>query len=690
MKVLNNRAQAVRALTAVGLGVLIAAGVFALAEAVLTLAGVAPLSRAADPYVGFDAQHPVFVPVADGDPKMMRTAPSKERFFNVQHFAARKPANTYRIFCLGGSTTYGRPYNDTTSFCGWLRVLLPAVDATRQWEVINAGGISYASYRLTHVARDLQRFAPDLFLIYTGHNEFLERRTYQNILDKPYAVREADAILSHTRVYSGLKRLLDPLLFAPRDVVQLSGEVDAVLDTVGPEAYTRDDELKAQVHAQFAANLHRLVDIAQGARAVSLFITPASNLKDCSPFKSEHRDGLSDDQRRAWRTAFDSGTRFERRGDWKAAASAYRQALVIDTRHAQTHYRLGRSLLAAGEADGAHAAFVHALDEDVCPLRAHSLVPDLMRKVAAARDVPVADFAARLAEVSRKNLGHTAPGEEFFLDHVHPTIRGHRLIALTVIDELQRLGLVKPAADWGEARIAAVTEQLEGSLDRAAHGVALRNLAKVLSWAGKIEDAARVAQRAVDLLGDDAESRFVLGNHALEREAWRSAVDHYQRAVELDPRYVKAYTNLGIAWARLGRYREAADAYRRTLKLDPTHANAHYNLGNALKKAGELGAAITHYRLALEQRPDDQDARYNLALALRQVGDLLAARHEYEKLLVAHPTDAAAHTDLEALQREIAETHSGGSPAQRYEVGAIKWDIDSADAHHGGGIDPRQ
>jgi hypothetical protein len=46
---------------------------------------------------------------------------------------------------MGGSTVYGRPYDDTTSFPGWLRELLPVADLTSNWEVINTGGESYAN-----------------------------------------------------------------------------------------------------------------------------------------------------------------------------------------------------------------------------------------------------------------------------------------------------------------------------------------------------------------------------------------------------------------------------------------------------------------------------------------------------------------------------------------------------------------
>ena len=76
------------------------------------------------------------------------TAVNKLEFFNGQTFPREKARGHYRIFCVGGSTTYGRPYDDKTSFSGWLRELLPMVDSGRDWEVINAGGISYASYRV--------------------------------------------------------------------------------------------------------------------------------------------------------------------------------------------------------------------------------------------------------------------------------------------------------------------------------------------------------------------------------------------------------------------------------------------------------------------------------------------------------------------------------------------------------------
>ena len=64
-------------------------------------------------------------------------------------------------------------------------------DSSRTWEVINAGGISYASYRVALVVKELAAYAPDLFVVYSGHNEFLERRTYSDTLDEPEPSRDS-------------------------------------------------------------------------------------------------------------------------------------------------------------------------------------------------------------------------------------------------------------------------------------------------------------------------------------------------------------------------------------------------------------------------------------------------------------------------------------------------------------------
>jgi hypothetical protein len=165
--------------------------------------GVVPLAERTDTSVGFSGYAPLFIKRTGPDGEQIySTAHNKFRWFNPQTFPVQKKEGTTRIFCMGGSTTYGRPYNDLTSFCGWLRQFLPAIDPNRRWEVINAGGISYASYRVARLMKEISDYEPDLFIVYSGHNEFLESRTYSQLLKVPEFVRNLSVLASHMRLYS--------------------------------------------------------------------------------------------------------------------------------------------------------------------------------------------------------------------------------------------------------------------------------------------------------------------------------------------------------------------------------------------------------------------------------------------------------------------------------------------------------
>ena len=167
------------------LAVVVVLSPLVLGELLLRLCVPRRPARPDDPYVTFRRQEPLFI--LDGTATRYETATDRLTAFRPQSFAAEKSARTVRVFCLGGSTVQGRPYSVETSFTTWLRLNLEAAQPATDWEVINVGGISYASYRLVPILRELLTHQPDLFIVYTGHNEFLEDRTYRDVKDMPGA-----------------------------------------------------------------------------------------------------------------------------------------------------------------------------------------------------------------------------------------------------------------------------------------------------------------------------------------------------------------------------------------------------------------------------------------------------------------------------------------------------------------------
>ena len=178
----------------------------AMGELVLRLCTSAPEVRSYDPYVSFSGLSPLFVPDSAGE--RLEIAAERLSAFRRQSFAAKKGRNTFRVFCLGGSTVQGRPYSVETSFTTWLGLSLSAARPEISYEIVNCGGISYASYRLVPVMRELLEYEPDLFIIYTGHNEFLEDRTYSRIKKSPRALLRLHRMMLSLRSYALAEQLL--------------------------------------------------------------------------------------------------------------------------------------------------------------------------------------------------------------------------------------------------------------------------------------------------------------------------------------------------------------------------------------------------------------------------------------------------------------------------------------------------
>jgi len=625
---------------------------FVLLEGLLAMFGVRHASFADDPYVGFSSTSRLFVERSGSDGGLeLVTSDGKLTLFNPQRFPARKDG-AYRVFCVGGSTTFGRPYDHTTSFCGWLQELLPVADPSRKWEVINAGGVSYASYRVALLMEELIDYEPDLFIVYSGHNEFLESRTYSRIIAMPKAVRGMGAVAARTRIWTVMSSGIEKFSGAPTAPVSnpdiLAEEVTTLLDnTVGPGAYTRNDELAEQILQHFKFNLARMVDIARSVGAETVLISPASNLRDSRPFKSEHRTDLGEQDRQRLDVLVNGAGRAHAEGRLEDALAEIELAVAIDPRHAQLAFLQGRLEGEAGLWDEARTAFERARDEDVCPLRAPGSVPGIVRDVGAERDATVVDFAALADRWAAENI----PGGDLFLDHVHPTIEIHRRLAVAVIEEMAEGGLVSLSPEWGVETINRVARRVEEAIDPQTHALALMKLSKVLGWAGKSQEAYGLGQRAAALFADDSRIQYNAGltAHLVGRKD--EAVLHYRRAVELQGDADEPHGNLGVLLEEAGHLDEAIHHFRLAIRFARNPETAHRNSANlarALMAAGfrdysqgKKQEALAKLTEAAEIAPGNPEILGRLGIAQLSTGETGAAVATFESALAVQREDPA-------------------------------------------------
>ena len=487
---------------------------FPACELMLSIFNIAPPSAADDPFVGFAGIRPLFE--ADASGRFMHTSPARRGFFEEDSFLREKPDDEFRIFVFGGSTVQGNPYSIQTSFTRFLQIALNQAAPSTSWKVVNCGGISYASYRLLPLMEECLQYQPDLMIVCTGHNEFLEDVTYTYLLQTPVAITRVYSLLGRFRCYRLLRSLMwnssrqaagdmappsmvggqrDPTGRSKQDAMMhdqsklesqsnpgrpvLSMEVDALLDHQGGlQAYVRDDRHAALVAAHFQSNLLRMYQLCSDAGLPMLLVHPPSNLSDCPPFKAEFDPQLPEASCQAVRELLSQASSLVRDQPDKAV-QCLRQATELDSRFAFAWYQLGHALLAVNDPDSAKAAFIKARDEDVCPLRMTSALDAAMLAMIQQSGCPYLDAA----DVLQQHCLNGITGDNVLVDHIHPSFRSHQWIGLAITDWMQSAGiLVEQADDW-RSGIDSVFEQHLQSLNNMYFLKGRRRLQDLQGWA---------------------------------------------------------------------------------------------------------------------------------------------------------------------------------------------------------------
>ncbi len=124
------------------------------------------------------------------------------------------------------------------------------------------------------------------------------------------------------------------------------------------------------------------------------------------------------------------------------------------------------------------------------------------------------------------------------------------------------------------------------------------------------------------------------------------AIEHYQRAISLDPGYMDAHYNLGVALERLERYDESVLAYERVLALDPGRADAVNNLGVVYERMGRRDKAAEAYQESIRMHPDGIEPRLNLGGVLLRDGQFERARAVIEEAIALGGNAVSAYEDL--------------------------------------------
>ena len=152
------------------------------------------------------------------------------------------------------------------------------------------------------------------------------------------------------------------------------------------------------------------------------------------------------------------------------------------------------------------------------------------------------------------------------------------------------------------------------------------------------------------------------GIKAVKKGDYQTALDHFQEAADIDPRFTDALNDLGAALAKLGHTEQAAEQFRKALDLSPYDERVLANLSLVLLRLRQYHEAGVMASRALKIDPRDVQICYVRAVALFfENGDNDEALYNMRRAAVQFPRARLMASEI------LVETGRRGEAVQQLE-----------------------
>lgn len=542
--------------------------------------------------------------------------PARTRFAPWREFIDPKPANTFRVMFMGGSSVEGYPHAPNGCAPAFLEAMLQDAWPDKHVEVINCGVTAINSWSLRAWAPELLRYQPDLLVIYAGHNEF-----YGGF--GPASLNGAGTSRSRVLAHIWMRDLR--LVGALSDLIGLVGlrrqaPQGPLMERLARERQVAlDSETYAGCRDNFKANIE---DITRAARAASVPVALCglvSNEKDLVPMNSVHREGLAPERLKAWQEHFNAGREAAKALEWRRAMAEFEEAVRIDDTHAELIYRLAEVHDHLGAYDAARTAYRRARDLDALRFRATGEFTQVIRGVSEREHALYVDVLPAFESASP----HGLIGWNLMTDHLHPTVEGHYLLARAICDRLAR----EKDPPWPALDVANLPpyETVAGRLgndDLSAMlaKITVYTLTKGFPYAGTPnEDLHRRLEQEIL-----AWQNGLTGPLAAAHEKWSNT-----------PSWDRLHYHVGQAYFDLGEHGQAITYFRRAEQMSEPHSVAAARARCGLVRARLLSAVDPEARQAARTQASELQVWLGEALVMHpdQQAEFTSLREELGQTL---------------------------------------------------------
>lgn len=581
--------------------------------------------------------------------------------YTGQTFEKEKSPGTYRIFCLGESTTHGFPYPPNINFPVFLKQRLQTIFPDRNFEVINVGVAAISSYVVADFVKELANYQPDLFLVYMGHEEFYG--ALGSASSEGFGANRTrlkwDRALQQYKLYLLARDLVRGVAPVFRSKGQKS-ERDRTLMArfIGKSNIGIGSQEHQAAIRDFIDNLLEIIGMAQRHQVKILVSTLVCNLKEQTPFETAL---IPPPKQITWDSYATQGDKHWANGDSAKADFLYQRALDIFPESADANFILGRRFLALGNRAKARTLFENALDLDLLPLRARTEFNRALSAIGADKHVPVVPMQQIFDLNSRDGI----PGFELFADHVHPNRLGYFLMAKQFCLSMYENGCVAPKPQWDLSRNLSDAAYWQAAPITPLDDAIARMRAEMMrkSWPFQqtaLADSLRLPKlaTAIDTITYDhvadridwAAAHRRVAEFLTRQRQYEAAKNEYTAVLGVEPENLTAHLGVAELYAVQKDFEGAKSWLMQARKLHPESPYPPARLGIVALAKQDNETAVNDFEHAsvLQEASKAMSAdeflevRFHLAAAYAFAGERLKARTILQEVLKQKPAYAEA------------------------------------------------
>jgi tetratricopeptide (TPR) repeat protein len=467
-----------------------------------------------------------------------------------------------RIFIVGGSAAFAWPYTEEYGFSGYLRRALDR-KAPGKFEVINAAGMSFGSHRVLDVLKDVVQFDPDLIIVYSGNNEYVERNVLPGVKKAPETMKGLSSLLGRLNLYRAVRLgiyKISPEVFQQQlkqDITDIRANPDVERGALG-----RSADIDREVLVNYRKNITAMRDLLVSHGIKGIFSTVPVNVGGWLPTVADPQFVNEQDLKR-WLELYERKENAFSRGDISLEGRLLEEMIKITPNDAGMIFNYGKVLWNQGKLKSSYRELVRAKDLDLRPMRALSSFNDVINSTV---DEKSGIYLADLDGVVKNNFMNGV-AEELFLDYCHFTENGHKLAAINLINVIQRaketnLPLKQVVEEISSDDKALSKENYVRGHELYAQAIAFQNN-------GSFDQAIEKYKQVLTLLGDFTSAYSNLGNIYSKQGKFELSKNMYHRAIEADPKNIEALTALGYLYFNENRLNMAEELFFRAQKENP-------------------------------------------------------------------------------------------------------------------------